>query len=595
MIKGREITLEQLAQESANNQNAPVRTTKFTPRPAMGKAMSPADVASHLTNAGIIEEKKEEIVDAPVVANAFNRMKQTLQKRRENIEKTLPFVYENARDIALERELGESSDESPEETPSQTEQSESIDTTNLDSDDENIDSILGPATATYTAPPEILNTPVKSENLIQDGISTEFGSTTSVINTADAWQDLETEDKTPAEEEKPVEDNPEEVPVWNTTDNSLDDMLKELENEDSHIVVDDEEETAEEIRTRLKNSMSNVSIIQNPLDITSFKIRSKPVAVSSVLQGINVGKTIKRADWVLYHTGRSMTFTECSGPELDTLRKNIANANNINSVVIALKFIYDHVYDPNKPAFESWCKLIRTEDIESLYYGIYRACYASSNIVSRECEKRKDGKNRNIGCGKTSLIETNIDDMVVYGGEEDDHDEIKKKFMRIYNGDTTSAFNSFEKELMQISDNLAISYGHATLFSTIVQFSALRADISEKYGDTLDTLAYIEDFFAIDSSSKELVPIAIKTYPNNFNKTILSKLKTYTAILNSLTTDQYNNLIGKLNNIIEDPKIRYILPETKCPECGATIPEAPVDSMLNLLFTRARLAQIKSL
>ena len=71
--------------------------------------------------------------------------------------------------------------------------------------------------------------------------------------------------------------------------------------------------------------------------------------------------------------------------------------------------------------------------------------------------------------------------------------------------------------------------------------------------------------------------------------------KTYTEILKTLTNDQYNILTAKLNNIVQTSKVTYIYPEATCPECGATIEEEQIDSMLNLLFTRAQLVQIKSL
>ena len=75
----------------------------------------------------------------------------------------------------------------------------------------------------------------------------------------------------------------------------------------------------------------------------------------------------------------------------------------------------------------------------------------------------------------------------------------------------------------------------------------------------------------------------------------MSKLKFYIEALKSLTSDQYNVLIGKLNGLIQTPDISYIYPEHECPECGSIIEESEVDSTLNLLFTRAQLAQIKSL
>ena len=108
-------------------------------------------------------------------------------------------------------------------------------------------------------------------------------------------------------------------------------------------------------------------------------------------------------------------------------------------------------------------------------------------------------------------------------------------------------------------------------------------------------MAYINGFYRIDAANSQLIPISIKEYPKNLNKTVMSKLKTYTDILKTLTNDQYNIMIAKLDNIIGDAKISYVNPETTCPECGNTMPKEPIDSMLNLLFLRAQLVQVKSL
>ena len=363
--------------------------------------------------------------------------------------------------------------------------------------------------------------------------------------------------------------------------------MKDLEKEDNLNVVDDEDETPEEIREKFKKTLQDVKITSDPIDFAKFKIRKQAVNSNMILNTLKNSRIAKKADWALYYTRKAITFTECSGPELDTLRKNIANANGVNGVITSLRFIYDHIEDANKPSFEQWTKLIRTEDIESLYYGIYRACYSTSNLIARVCGSDT--------CKKTSLIDTNINDMVVYGEENDDHEKIKAEFNAILNKDTTTETNVFESTLMQISDGIVISYSPATLYSTFIQFATLRGDITDKYGDLLNIMAYIDGFFSIDRDTMELIPIEIKEYPGNLNKTVLSRLKVFTEILKSLTNDQYNAMIAKLNNIIQTPKITYVYPEVVCPECGEKINSEPVDSMLNLLFTRAQLAQIKSL
>ena len=68
-------------------------------------------------------------------------------------------------------------------------------------------------------------------------------------------------------------------------------------------------------------------------------------------------------------------------------------------------------------------------------------------------------------------------------------------------------------------------------------------------------MAYIDGFFRIDQANKQLIPIAIKEYPNNINKTVMSKLKAYIDILKTLTNDQYNIMVGKLDNVIGNAKI----------------------------------------
>jgi hypothetical protein len=306
------------------------------------------------------------------------------------------------------------------------------------------------------------------------------------------------------------------------------------------------------------------------------------VSSASILESISSQPTLAKVDWALYYTKRAVTFQECKGPELDALRRTIDGSNPINSVIATLRFVYDHIVDQNKPKFEEWTKLVRTEDIESLYFGMYRACYADSNLIPRACKSK--------GCEKTSIIDTPIDNMVKFSD-----DKVKHEFYEIMKQDSTTPTKKFKSTLMQISDNFVVSYSEPTLYSTFIQYSSLKPEITRKYSDYLNTMAYINGFYAIDAAKGALIPISIKEYPHNFNKTVLTKLKTYVNILKTLSNDQYNVMITKLSNIIEDPKVTYVLPKVECPECGAEIAEENVDSVMQLLFTRAQLVQIKGL
>lgn len=522
--------------------------------------MDAAQMKQTLIKDGVIEEPKDDTDAHPIVKDAFSSLNETLMERANNVMNLVETMKENKEEEELEAELKEKKSTRPQNYDN-------------NSEDDFIDSI-----------DDEINED-KIEKKEDKKIKTEI-SDYKFDDIDDKEEELSKEVKKeePAIKRVPLEDNTEDTNDVDSDNADLDAMLKSLDdgNED---VVDTEEETSEELLEKFKDSMKNVQITQNQIDFKKFTIRQKPISSSFVLNNIQSVNNLRRADWALYHTKKAITFTECLGPELDALRRNMENTNNMNRVISSLKFIYDRVYDNNKPSFEAWTKLIRTEEIDSMYYGIYRACYANSNLIPRTCPS----------CHKTSLINTDIDSMVVYGGPGDDHEKIKKEFHDILNHDTTTEENAFTSTLLQISDNIAIAYSPATLYSTFVMYSTLRDDITDKYSETLNTMTYIDNFFYIDRETNELIPIEVKEYPGNLNKTVLNKLKVYRGILKGLSNDQYNSFMGKLNSLVSTPKITYVMPACTCPECGAEIPEAPVDSMLNLLFTRAQLARIKSL
>ena len=610
------------------------------------------DIVQNNIKTGKFKPVKEEIKDAPVVANAFQSMDATLAERKRRIDAAAEKVSENLQEMIMEEELGEADyglgiangqlnaqDDEPESNVVQKKELTEDDLfAELEEDSNEKAQPYEPEVSTKAELKEMstsdfaFDTPDKDEEDPLDfeddsddegndnppeevsGVSTEekmieLDSDTikSIDMVTEEALKPEIEDNSvedvaletnPVQEDKPEDNSSEPVEkvepeVVSSTvnksddDSAIDKLIQQLDRDEQIKIDDDLEETTAEIREKFKKVFKEVPINQDPIDFNKFTIKKKPVSSSFILNQLQHSMTQKRADWALYHTKRPMRFIECLGPELDTLRKTMTNSNNINQVIASLKFIYDHVDDAKKPPFEAWCKLIRTEDVDSMYYGIYKACYGSSNLIARTCPSET--------CKKTSLIETNIDDMVKYGTEEDKPEEIKKQFKKILNSDTTTESNSFKATLNQISDSIVISYSPASLYSTFLQFATLKDEITNQYSDLLNMMVYIDNFFFIDRQNNELVPIAIKEYPGSLNKTVLSRLKVFREILKSLTNDQYNVLVAKLNTVVEDPKISYVLPKVVCPECGAEIPEAPVDRMLDMLFLRAALSQVKAL
>lgn len=507
------------------------------------------------------EAKKTVITeDSPIVANAFASMTNRLEESKRFIqEEMMPVVIENAKEIALEREIEEMSTKEEE-----TKVPELKDIDDLEDDDEEDVEYVMPEYNNYQSESNI----VEEEEEVVPEIAT--------VEVIEEVKEVQKETIVKVEDEEDVNDM-----------STLDDMMKDLEafdEDDDQGIVEVKKETTEEVRERYKASLSHIKITRNPIDLSKFQISKNPVSSSMILKNSISNK--KRCDFPLLHTRRNMTFEECTGPELDVLVKTINNSNGVNGVIATLRFVYNHVIDANKPDFETWCKSIRTEDIESLYFGIYKACYGSTNIVPRTDKKTKN----NNGCGKLSLIDTPINDMIKFNNDED-----RKLYTKLMNQDSTTPGDKIKNQLIPISDDFVISYSYPTLYSTFIQYATLDPDIAEKYSTQLNTMAYIDGFYRIDYANQQLVPIAVKEYYNNINKTVLGKLKLYTKILKSLSADQYNIMMATLDTMIDNSKVTFINPKTTCPECGNVIPEEPVDSVLNMLFTRAQLVQVKSL
>ena len=101
---GKELTLEQLASQEANNlQKANVKQTSDAIKTA--KEVSINDLAKNLPG----REPSEEGTKPPIIVeNAFKAMDERLAESKRFIsEEMMPIVEENAREMAMEKELGE--------------------------------------------------------------------------------------------------------------------------------------------------------------------------------------------------------------------------------------------------------------------------------------------------------------------------------------------------------------------------------------------------------------------------------------------------------------------------------------------------------
>lgn len=382
-------------------------------------------------------------------------------------------------------------------------------------------------------------------------------------------------------EDKKDEEEPTEIKI-----DDFDDLLHELEDDD-YVSTDgddddfeNEEEDTDEVRKRMADTVDKEirgRLFVNKFDPTKLKISKKPTSISIALNYHTTTKST--ADFPLYYTGHCSKFKECTGTELQTLQTKIDASNEMSSVIEAVKFNYDHIVDPNKPAtFEAWAKMVRTEDVEAMYFGVYKATYYSSNLMPVTCTH----------CNTSNLVKVPVNDMV-----KPANDDVKAEMDKLFQQDTTFPYPEVKSELIQVSDRLFAAIKPPSIYDAFVQFSSISPDNQRKFQLILNLISCIDSFYFLTDEG-ELSPIIIKTDPTNIRKTVTRKVKDYGSLIKGLTADQYATFITKINSLMEDPKVSFIIPEVECPKCHKKIPSQPINSMLQILFTRAQLAQIKN-
>jgi len=550
------ISLADLTKEAEKNGSV-IIPQKHTQNPSNVVPVSVTQMAS-----AVNPPKNEEVKNPPVVDIGFSSLAATVQ----DIKKGSEVIAERNRLKAEE----EAYDDFEKELTGDT-----IEETSQPADDLGLDEYDTSVNTTYTN----VENENKSESTTIESEPTVIDNNTPNVNTEEPVNEEKVENK--KEELETEENEPVEIKI-----DDFDDLLSELEDDGySDTSTDendfnDEEEDADEVRERMANTVDREirdKLFVNKFDPTKLRISKKPTSVSMALNYHTSTKAT--ADFPLYHTKHCSKFKECTGTELQTLETKINAGNEITSIIEAVKFNYDHIVDPNKPdKFEKWAKMIRTEDVEAMYFGIYKATYFSSNLVPVTCDH----------CKTSNLVKVPVNDMV-----KPLNDEVKREMDKLFQQDTSFPYPEVKSELVQVSDRLFAAVKPPSVYDAFVQFASISPENQRKYQLILNLISCIESFYFLNNEG-ELSPITINTDPTNIKKTVTRKVRDYGSLMKALTADQYATFISKINNLMEEPKISFIIPEVECPNCHKMIPQRPVSSMLQVLFTRAQLAQIKN-
>lgn len=339
----------------------------------------------------------------------------------------------------------------------------------------------------------------------------------------------------------------------------------------------------EEVQAAIaKEVKSNVKPFSNIINLSEFTVSSKATSGSKILSHINQTRNTQTGTWALINAGRPIVMTAMYGDEIEKLNPDSESSDlsDFQKQKQIFSIFYEHIVDANKPAtFEAWTKTIPAADVESLYFCAYRATFGNgSNYMPRTCS--------NAGCKNGWLDLTSMDSMVKYKD-----DATRKRVQEILAMDPTSSNLNIKATLFQISDELCIAVKPPSIYSMIFEDMVLNRAFKTKYAGLAGWIACIEDIYAIDSTTKQLVKIKCKVEPNNMVKTTNNKYKTYTAILKTLSSDQYVHTVNKINEVQlkYNKAVSYVLPETKCPKCGTSIPEDTNMNAVMAFFIRHRL------
>lgn len=345
--------------------------------------------------------------------------------------------------------------------------------------------------------------------------------------------------------------------------------------EDNDIKDDEDMETIKSIQ---KASVGKFKPIQDPVNISSFKISKKHVSANRIIE--NTSTTEPTIDWVLLTSGAKITMKEFKGYEIDMLNPNAhPGKTRFKMYQDIYKLIYNHIVDEDKVPFDVWLKSIKFTDINDLYFAVYKASFLGANTVPYSCPKRN--------CNHVFMEEYPLDDMVKYKD-----DTVKERVQELLNGETTID-GTEDIEIVSMSEHYAAGLKNPSLYNVVFEPSLLDEKFTDKYSDFLAFMSYVDEIYYIDKESKELVPIDISIPdPRNTVKAYKNKVMQYSKIFRTLSGDQLMNFRASLQKFSRNYElIDYVIPSATCPKCGSQIKEEITDPEV-MLFTRQQLLLI---
>lgn len=322
-----------------------------------------------------------------------------------------------------------------------------------------------------------------------------------------------------------------------------------------------------------ENVKERIAPITKRFNLNDFTVGESPITRLDIkMMGLS---HVSVADHFLPNAGKIISCSALSGSELMAMNPENSNRSRLNTLKDIYSIMYKHVVSEKPKTFDEWLKTTRFNDLEHIYFALYKATFGGSNFMTYECPNKK--------CQDVFIEDVSFEDMINYAD-----DEIKTKMQAIMSsGD--SSITPYEIVRQQISNNLAIGIRNPSIYNVVIEVSGLSDSFLEKYQDLMDIIVFIDNIYYIDYEHQVLEPVDFMPDKNNIAKTIARRIKIIADILRSLPSDNYFELRKAVADAFPSlAGVTYKIPAATCKKCGTQIPERVIGAQ-ELLFMRHQL------
>ena len=345
---------------------------------------------------------------------------------------------------------------------------------------------------------------------------------------------------------------------------------KDLKALDDDADVAPTEDFDEKLKAELAKKMRPVS---KKFDLANAVVSQTPVTVTNALADI-VPLDKKVFTWGLYRSKRPVTLKAFTATELNSLSSYMDSAARSRDV---FKAIWDHIVRGQGKDFDTWLKTTSYYDVDHLWFAVYGACFGETNYLPYTCPE----------CNEITVsADIDLGRMCKFAS-----DQIKEEFNQILHSPSEQSMGSvFAEYRVQVSDSFVVGLREPSIYDAVIVPNMLDTEFRNKYRDIIGLNAYISNIYkVVDTGAQiELHPIAVKQFIGNETKSVKARIIQYAKIIRSLTSDQYNIIMGHINTLNETDTIYYRLPAVTCDHCKKEIPEER-EAAADLVFMRHRL------